>query len=307
MTIRLLDESLINQIAAGEVIERPASIVKELVENSLDAGSTRITVNIGNSGLDTIEVEDNGTGMTGDDLPLAFLRHATSKIKNELDLFKIRSMGFRGEALPSIASVSRIQIISRTEDTEGVCAFLEAGQIIKMEPCAHTRGTRIVVSDLFYNTPVRKKFLKSPVGESRHIYDMVCRYALARPDVSFSFVNEKKTVFKTPGNNSLRDTLTAIYGRDYLQHLVDIRHQGSTLSLAGLVSTPELTRTNRRNQIFFVNRRPVRTPLLFRALDEGYKGLLISRQQPVVILNLSVPAESVDVNVHPQKNGNSLP
>jgi len=302
MAIKLLDDNLINKIAAGEVIEKPASIVKELVENCIDAGSTRISVRVFNAGIDRIEVEDDGEGISYAELPLAFLRHATSKISTEKDLFDISTLGFRGEALPSIASVSRIEIYTKREDDEGVYAIIEDGQILDIQayPCA--RGTKIIVKDLFYNTPVRKKFLKSPVSEGRHVYNIMCKYSLSRPDISFTFSNDRKTFFKTPGNGKLGDVLVAIYGHDFTRGLVDISFQGEKYSLSGFISTPEVRRLNRKNQLFFINNRPIHSPLLYKAVDNAYKGILLNREHPIVFLAFSVPKDSIDVNIHPQKN-----
>lgn len=301
MAIKLLDDKLINKIAAGEVIERPASIVKELAENSIDAGSRKINVRIISGGIERIEVEDDGEGIKSDELLLAFLRHATSKISKEEDLFSIATMGFRGEALPSIASVSRIDVYSKNNEDDSIHACFEGGKLLDKEVYPCPSGTKIIIKDLFYNTPARKKFLKSPVTEGNHIYDMMCKYALARPDISFSFSNEKRLFFKTPGRGKLRDAAIAVYGHDLNEDLLDVFYEGETYTLSGLISTPEISRANRKNQIFFINNRPVRSPLLYKTVDNAYKGLLISREHPVVILNINMPAEDVDVNVHPQK------
>ncbi|SHH02670.1 DNA mismatch repair protein MutL [Thermosyntropha lipolytica DSM 11003] len=301
MSIRLLDDELINKIAAGEVVERPASVVKELVENALDAEARHITITISQAGLEKIEVEDDGQGMSREEIPLAFMRHATSKIKEEEDLYCITTMGFRGEALPSIAAVSRIDIYSCQEEGEGVWAHLEGGKITSIDyhPCP--KGTRIIVRDIFYNTPARRKFLKSPVAESSHIFELVVKYALSRPDIAFTYRGDKKIYFKTPGNGNLRDAVLAIYGRDFLSPLIDIEYKGENYSIKGLISRPEVKRNNRKNQLFFVNNRPVRSQLLYKAVDEAYKGLLVTREYPVVILSLLMPPYEVDVNVHPQK------
>lgn len=299
--IHLLDEHLINKIAAGEVIERPASVVKELLDNALDAGSSRIAIDFAQGGIETIEVEDNGHGIDKKDLPQAFMRHATSKIASENDLFNIGTMGFRGEALPSIASVARLEIHTCTPEQTGMYACYEGGVLKSLEPASCPPGTRIKVSDLFFNTPARRKFLKSPISEGNHIHEMVSRYALARPEVSFTLKNSRKTYFKTPGNGSVRDAAVAVYGSQFVQTLLDISYQGDSLSLAGMISPPETTRNNRRSQLLFVNNRPVRSSLLYRAIDVAYQGLLLSREYPIVILDLSVPPQMVDVNVHPQK------
>ena len=302
MPICILDDHLVNQIAAGEVIERPASIVKELGENSIDAGASHISVEIAAGGLQLIEVEDDGAGMNSSELPLAFLRHATSKISAESDLFSIQTMGFRGEALPSIASVSRVEVFSGVRPGEGVRALFLAGVLEEQSAWATPPGTRIRVEELFFNTPARKKFLKSPVTEGNQVYETVCRYALARPDVSFTFKNEKRLFFKTPGSGELVDAVTVLFGGDFSSHLLDVSCQGKSMQLNGMVSAMELTRKNRKQQYFFVNRRPVRGPLLFKAIDSAYEGLLISRQHPVVILSLDIAPQGIDVNVHPQKS-----
>ncbi|HNX29331.1 MAG TPA: DNA mismatch repair endonuclease MutL [Syntrophomonadaceae bacterium] len=301
MAIKLLDDDVINKIAAGEVIERPASIVKELLENSIDAKASLIKVSIKNGGTEEIIVEDNGAGIDFDELPLAFMRHATSKLKHEEDLFAISTMGFRGEALPSIASVARVEIFSKTHGADGSICVIEGGNIKKLERYPTADGTKIIVRDLFFNTPVRKTFLKSPVSEGNNIYDTVLRYALAYPEISFVFDNYKKTQFKTPGNSSLRDTVFVLYGSDINNFLIEIDETGSQYKLTGLISKPEYKRNNRRQGLFFVNKRPVRSPMLARAVDNAYRGLLVSKEFPVFFLSLTIPADSLDVNIHPQK------
>ncbi len=301
MAITLLNDDLINKIAAGEVIERPASIVKELIENSLDAKASKINIAILNGGKDYIEVEDNGIGLDKEEIPLAFLRHATSKIKSEDDLHNIYTMGFRGEALPSIAAVSQITIFSNQTDDIGVRAEIEGGVIKQLDNFACPKGTRIIVKNLFYNTPARKNFLKTTVTEGNAVYEMVNKYALARPDISFSFKKDNKLYYKTLGNGNIKDTVMAILGQDFAASLIEVDYQGEAYSLSGLISTPDFTRNNRKHQYFFVNSRPIRSSMLYKALDTSYKGLLISRENPVVILSLKLKPEDVDVNVHPQK------
>lgn len=301
MKIHLLDEHLINKIAAGEVIERPASVVKELVDNALDAHATRINIDYTQGGIETIEVEDNGHGIEKNDLTQAFMRHATSKIASESDLFNINTMGFRGEALPSIASVARVEVFTCPPDHTGMYAYYEGGTLKALEAASCPPGTRIKVRDLFFNTPARRKFLKNPVTEGNHIHDLVSRYALAWPEVSFTLKSNRKTYFKTPGNGSIRDAAAAVYGSDFVKSLLDISYEGDFYKVEGMISPPETTRQNRRSQLLFVNKRPVRSSLLYKAIDNAYQGLLLSREYPIVILNLSVPGEMVDVNVHPQK------
>lgn len=302
MAIKLLEDSLINKIAAGEVIERPSSIVKELIENSLDAGAEHILIRVENAGMDSIEVADDGIGMSREDIAMAFLRHATSKIDSEDDLFKIMTMGFRGEALPSIASVSRIDIYTSLADGEGTHGIIDAGIVEKLYDYPCPKGTNIIVRDLFYNTPVRRKFLKSPVSEGNHIYDVVTKYALARPDISFTYASGQKTYFKTPGNNSLWDTAFTLYGKDFVKPLLEISYSSEKYSLTGLISPPEIKRVNRKNQFFFVNQRPIRSPMLYKAIDNAYQGLLLSHEYPVIFLFLQLPLDEIDVNVHPQKS-----
>ena len=302
MAIKLLDDNVINKIAAGEVIERPASVVKELLENAIDAASRNIAVKISGAGLDSIEVADDGEGISMEELPLAFLRHATSKIENEGDLLRIMSMGFRGEALPSIASVARMDIYSKKEKQDGIHCFIEGGKILDLEYFPCPEGSKIIVSDLFFNTPARKKFLRSPVTEGNNAYELVIKYALARPDIAISFSNEKRQLFRTPGNGSLNDAVIAIFGQDFLEPLIPVKWEGLSLGISGLISPPGVARMNRKRQLIFVNQRPIRSPLLYRALDEGYRGLLLAREQPLVILQISLAPDSIDVNVHPQKS-----
>ncbi len=301
MQIRLLDDNLINKIAAGEVIERPVSVVKELVENAIDAGSTSIAVAIQRGGHDWIEVSDNGQGIPADQIELAFTRHATSKLDRESDLFAINTMGFRGEALPSIASVSRVNLITACRDGEGHAISMAGGRFEKSVAAAFPQGSKIRISDLFYNTPARKKFMKSSSSEAGRINAMLMNMALARPDIIFEYHNEKKLLFKTPGDGRLYNTMLSLYGSDYCRHFIEIAYQSESVSLEGYVSKVDFKRLNRRSQSFFVNRRVIESPMLSRALDEGYKGLLISREYPAAIIKINVPPEEVDVNIHPQK------
>lgn len=302
MAIKLLNDDLINKIAAGEVIERPASIVKELIENSLDANASKINVAILNGGKDYIEVEDDGIGLSKEELPLAFLRHATSKISEEKDLYNICTMGFRGEALPSIASVSKVTVFSSQADNAGTRAEIEGGEFKSLESFPCPQGTRIIVSDLFYNTPARKNFLKSTVTEGNAVYEMVIKYAVARPDISFSFKKDNKQYFKTPGNGNVQDAVRAVFGHDFADSLIYVDYKGDYYAINGLISSPDYTKGNRKSQYFFVNSRPIRSPILYKAIDAGYQGLLISKEYPVVILSINLPPENVDVNVHPQKS-----
>ncbi|HZK43432.1 MAG TPA: DNA mismatch repair endonuclease MutL [Syntrophomonadaceae bacterium] len=302
MSIKLLNDDLINKIAAGEVIDRPASIVKELIENSIDAKASKIDVSILNGGKDSIEVEDDGIGLTKEELPLAFLRHATSKIGSTDDLHQIYTMGFRGEALPSIASVAKVTVFTNKSDENGIKAELEDGSIKELAAFPTPKGTRIIIYDLFYNMPARKSFLKTTVTEGNVVHDLVCKYALAHPEISFSFKKDDKQYYKTPGNGNLQDVVRAIFGHDFADSLISIDYQGSQYSVQGLISSPDFTKRSRKNQHFFVNSRPIRSGMLYKAIDTAYKGLLISREHPIIIISIKILAEEVDVNVHPQKS-----
>jgi DNA mismatch repair protein MutL len=302
MTINLLDEHLINKIAAGEVIERPSSVIKELVENSVDAQSTHINVQVIKGGIESLAVEDNGVGIPATEVTRAFLRHATSKIAKEEDLYNINSMGFRGEALPSIASIARVTLITAQEDGVGTKMVIEGGQEISIENIAAPKGTRITVEDIFYNTPARRKFLKSPISENNAIYNIIVRLALSRPDISVSYSNEKKKYFKTPGKGDLLATLQAIYGHEYLKYLIPVEYQGERITIKGLISRPEVKKVNRKNQIFYVNNRVIQSPVISRAIEEAYRGFLVSKEHPVIILFVQIANADIDINVHPQKN-----
>ncbi len=301
MKIEVLSDQLINQIAAGEVVERPASVVKELVENSIDALSRHIAVRIEEGGLQSIEIEDDGEGMTAEELPQAFLRHATSKIRREEDLHDLHTLGFRGEALPSIASVSKVEIYSATASGSGSFARLEGGKIVTTGPWPAANGTRILVKELFWNTPARRKFMKSSTTEFHKVHDLMVKQALSRTDISFTFQHNGKTYFKTPGSGRLHETVAALWGKDFLDCFLPVEWAGERIRLSGMISRPEYKRGNRQRQIFFVNGRIVQNPMLTRAVDEGYRGLLISKEFPAVILFLEVVEEDVDCNVHPQK------
>ena len=301
MRIQILDEQLVNQIAAGEVVERPASVVKELVENAIDANSRHILVSIEEGGLKKIEVEDDGEGMTEEEIPCAFQRHATSKIRCENDLHRLSTLGFRGEALPSIASVSRVKIDSARQGKSGAFAVLEGGDIREHGACPASSGTRIVVEELFFNTPARRKFMKTVTTEFHKVHDLMVRQALSRTDISFTFQHNGKVYFKTPGTGRLPETVAALWGRKVLECFIPVEWEGETGRVSGLISRPEYKRGNRQRQLFFVNGRMVQDMLLSRALDEGYRGLLISKEYPAAVLFLTLNQDEIDCNVHPQK------
>ena len=300
--IKILDLHTANKIAAGEVVERPAAVVKELSENALDAGATHIDIQISGGGLEMIRVVDNGSGMSAEDALLALERHATSKIRSAEDLAAILTMGFRGEALPSIAAVSRFRMVTRRpEDILGTEIVAEGGQVVKQQEAGSPVGTEVKVEDLFFNTPARRKFLKSTGAETARITDTVQRLALARPDVAFHLCVEGKTKLVTSGNGDLEETAALILGRQNLRQLLPLKWEGSLVSLHGFVSKPSLCRANRNLQFIFVNKRPIRSPLISDAVQTAYHTLLPRNRFPVVIIFLQINPEEVDVNVHPTK------
>lgn len=300
--IILLDETTANQIAAGEVVERPVSVVKELVENSLDAGANRITIELTQGGIAAIKVVDNGCGMSGQDAELCFQRHATSKIRWAEDLNKIHTLGFRGEALPSIASVARVTLTTRTAgDLGGTVVRIEAGQIKEISPAGCPVGTTVEVRDLFFNTPARRKFLKSATVETGQVSDLMSRLAMARPDVRFELRSVGRVLFSSPGSGSLKDTAAGIFGTDNVRSMLEVNYQGRLLSLTGLISKPVLTRASRQYQNFFINGRYIRSGLVSAALQQAYQTQIPAGRFPVAILHLALDPTQVDVNVHPTK------
>lgn len=297
-----LPEVLANQIAAGEVVERPASVVKELVENAIDAGSRQITIEIEEAGLKTIQITDDGEGMAGDDLALSLSRHATSKIKNQADLFRIRTLGFRGEALSSIASISHLTIKTATADAaHGYQMVSVAGQIESQEPISTPKGTKIRVEDLFFNTPARLKYLKSLQGELGQIVDVVNRLSLAHPDISFTLINEGRQLVQTAGTGDLRQTIAGIYGINTARKMIEISGSDFDFDVSGYVSLPELTRANRNYITILINGRYIKNFLLNRAILDGYGSKLMVGRFPIAVLDIQLDPYLVDVNVHPTK------
>lgn len=297
-----LDEVLANKIAAGEVVERPASVVKELVENAIDAGSTRIVVTIEESGLRKIEVIDNGSGIEKEDVPLALRRHATSKLKDASQLFKIRTLGFRGEAMPSIASVSELTVeTSVAEEESGTRLVAKASEIMSLEPIAKREGTKVSVANLFYNTPARLKYIKSLQAELSHIIDVMNRQALAQPEISFTLVNEGREVLKTAGNGDLRQVIASVYGLQTAKKVRKITASDLDFEVEGYVSLPELTRANRNYISLFINGRYIKNFLLNRAIIEGYGSKLMVGRFPLAVIAIKIDPQLADVNVHPTK------
>lgn len=300
--IVLLDDLTINKIAAGEVIERPANVVKELVENSIDAGATSISVEIENGGITYIRITDNGKGIAPDDIALAFERHATSKIRKAEDLIKVLTMGFRGEALASIASVAKVEMITRTKDRElGTRIVVESGNIIEQEECGAPVGTAITVRELFFNTPVRYKFLKKDFTEGGYIEDAVSRIALINPNISFRMMNNKKNVLQTNGNGDMQSVVYSVYGRDIANNLVDVSFEYDGINITGVAGKPEIARSNRTNQMFYINGRFIKDKIMSAATDEAYRTLIPNGKFGFCILNIRMNPEFVDVNVHPAK------
>lgn len=301
--VHILDENTANQIAAGEVVERPASVVKELVENAIDANSKNITIEICDGGLTSIRVTDDGQGMSQQDAQLAILRHATSKIMSAEDLYSIKSLGFRGEALPSIASVAKFTLITRPPaDNLATSIEIEGGTICDIGEAGGAVGTTIKVANLFYNTPARRKFLKTTATESGYINDIVSKIALAHPHICFKLINNGRLVLATPGNNVLADTLGSLYGKKIVPDILPIDYAEDPLSVTGYIGKPTLLKSNRHWQTFIINRRVINSRVIAKAVDNAYQSLLPRTGYPLVLLNIDIPADSIDVNVHPQKS-----
>src|SRR4030043_344256 len=302
MPIKVLATDVVSKIAAGEVGERPASVVKELVENSLDAAATQIAVEAQGGGVELIKVSDNGVGIPASELDLAFHRYATSKINNLNDLEKISSLGCRGEALPSIAAVAEVEIFTQTSsEAVGSLMCLRNGEGVRNESRARSQGTTVTVHRLFRYFPARLKFLKSANTENSHIAHLVSQYALAFPEVRFSLVLDKRVSLQTTGNADLREVVSKIHGLELAQSMLKVEQKDGLAKVSGLTSPPSLARSNRNYLTFFVNRRWVHTPLLTRAAEEAYHGFLMDGQHPIVVINVSVPPQQLDVNNIPPK------
>ena len=300
--IVLLDDLTINKIAAGEVIERPASVIKEMVENSIDAGANNITVEIRNGGISYIKITDNGKGIAEDDLEIAFERHATSKIRSADDLNTVTSMGFRGEALASIAAIARVEMVSKTAEQEnGYKVVVEGGKILDKTVTGSPVGTSITVTNLFYNTPVRYKFLKKDFTEAGYIEDTISRIALVHPEIAIKLINTGRTVIQTNGNGDLKTVIYSIYGRDIANSLIETDYTYEDMHVYGVIGKPEIARSNRANQIFFVNKRFIKDKALSSAAEKAYKGMIPLGKFSFLVLNIDMNPSKVDVNVHPAK------
>ena len=301
--IRVLPDHVSNQIAAGEVVERPASVAKELVENSIDAGATRISIEIEGGGRRLLKVSDDGEGMVRDDAVLAFERHATSKIRNTDDLNSIATLGFRGEALASIASVARVDLTTQTTDaTAGTRVTIDGGKMRDVKDAAHPRGTTLAIRDLFFNVPARRKFLRSEATETFHLTNLVTHYALAHPEIAFTFTINGRAVLHATAANDLKERAYQVFGQDFLDNLLEVDGGDAQVArVTGYISAPRDRRTSRDSQYLFVNRRFVRDRLIGRALSEGYRSVLPHGVYPAALLFIETPLEEVDVNVHPAK------
>lgn len=300
--IQVLDQKTIDKIAAGEVVERPASVVKELVENSIDSGATAITVEIKEGGISLIRVTDNGCGIPAEQVPIAFLRHATSKITSIEDLLTVRSLGFRGEALSSIAAVGQVELITKTGDAmTGLRYEIHGGIEQNVEEIGCPEGTTFIVRNLFYNTPARRKFLKTAMTEGNYVSELVEQISMSHPDISFKFVNNGQNKLSTSGNGSLKDILYHIYGRDIAANLLPIEAERNGMKISGYVAKPYISRGNRSFEHYFVNGRYIKSPIITKAIEEAYKTFVMIHKFPFVAIYLTVDSKLLDVNVHPRK------
>ena len=300
--IVLLDDLTINKIAAGEVIERPASVVKELVENSIDAGATNINVEIKNGGISYIRVTDNGKGLLPEDMEIAFERHATSKIRRAEDLDTVTSMGFRGEALASIAAIAKVEMKSKTKEYDtGYQIIVEGGDVINKQEIGCPEGTTIIVENLFYNTPVRYKFLKKDFTEAGYIEDVITRIALIHPEIAIKLISSGKTVIQTAGTGEMKNVVYNIYGKDIAENILDVEYNYEDIKVTGVIGKPSIARSNRSNQLFFVNQRYIKDKTLTSSAEQAYKGMITIGKFGFLILNLQMNPQKVDVNVHPAK------
>lgn len=300
--IELLDQNTINQIAAGEVIERPAAVVKELIENAIDAKANAITVEIKEGGISFIRITDNGGGIAKDDIKVAFLRHSTSKIRSALDLLHVSSLGFRGEALSSIAAVAQVELVTKTPgELTGIRYVIEGGEEKTMEEIGCPEGTTFLIRNLFYNTPARRKFLKSATTEASYIGDIIERIAVSHPNISFKFMSNNQVKLHTSGNGNLKDIIYNIYGREISSNVVEVKESSENVEVYGFIGKPIISRGNRNYENYYINGRYVKSSIITKAIEEAYKSYTMSHRYPFTAIHLSIPGEFIDVNVHPTK------
>ena len=300
--IAVLDQNTIDKIAAGEVVERPSSVVKELVENAIDAGATAITVEITDGGKKLIRITDNGSGMEAEQVPLAFLRHATSKIEKVEDLTHIASLGFRGEALSSIAAVSQVELITKTPSAiSGTRYVIEGGKEQSLEEMGAPEGTTFLIRNLFYNTPARSKFLKSDMTEAGYINTLMEQLALSHPEISFKYIQNRQVKLSSSGNYSVKDVIYSVYGREIAKALLEVSYENDFMKIEGFVGKPEISRGNRTFENYYINGRYVKNKIITKAIEDGYKGLVMQHKFPFVSLRIEMDGNDLDVNVHPAK------
>lgn len=302
MPIQVLDQNTINQIAAGEVVERPASVVKELMENAIDAGATAITAEIPEGRIGFIRITDNGCGIKREELPLAFLRHSTSKIRSAEDLLTVSSLGFRGEALSSIAAVSQVELITKTGDSLTGCRYqIEGGQEKSLEEVGAPDGTTFISRNLFFNTPARRKFLKTAATEGAHVADLVEKIALSHPEISIRLIVNNQNKLHTSGNHNLKDIIYTIYGREITAELLPVSVETEMFQVSGFIGKPSIARGNRNFENYFINGRYIKSGLIAKAIEDGYKSYMMQHKYPFTMLHFTVEPEYIDVNVHPSK------
>lgn len=300
--INILDDLTINKIAAGEVVERPSSVVKELIENSIDAGSTKVVIDIQDGGKKLIRITDNGCGIASSEVDKSFLRHATSKIKNIDDLYDLYSLGFRGEALASISSVSKLEMVTKTKDEPiGTKVMVEGGRIVSKEPVGTHNGTTIIIKDIFFNTPARQKFLKSTHAETINISDLINKLAIGNPHVQFKYVNNNKSMLTTPGDNKLLSVIRSIYGKEICENLIEIDHECKYFKISGYIGNNNIYRSNKNLQHIYINKRFVKSKIVLDAISEAYKGIIPINKHSICFIQLTINPASIDVNIHPTK------
>lgn len=300
--IKVLNDLTINKIAAGEVVEGPYSVVKELIENAVDADATAIVIEIKEGGQKYIRISDNGIGIYEEDVETAFMRHTTSKIVTAEDLNHVKTLGFRGEALASIAAVSQVQITTKPKDQMyGISLEISGGNIISKQEVGTPDGTTIIVRNLFFNVPARQKFMKSPQAEAAKIGEIVTRLALSRPNISFKYINNNNIMFTTPGNNNLEQTIISIMDKELVKNLLPVKASNEYIKIHGYISQPTFARGNRNFEIFFINGRYVKSALISKAIEDAYKEKIIIHKYPICILNIDIDLSLIDVNVHPTK------